>query len=236
MRGRRVLLGTVGAILLVLVAIVATSESVPFAERSPSLPWDLTLSAPAVEESSTPDQPVRADEGESAEERRSLIGDILGVIVVAAAALWLGAAIGQRRRARDRGDRRPDDDGFEPVADRLDEIASAVRDDAETQRAALFVGDPRNAIVECWARLEGLLVEAGLERRPSDSSTDLVTRTLGRTDVDPASLEAFAALYREARFSEHPMGDAERLAAVAALDDLHNALGGRIAPDPIRAR
>ena len=57
---------------------------------------------------------------------------------------------------------------------------------------------------------------------------------LGRSDVDADALAAFAALYREARFSDHEMNERHRESAVAALDDIHAALRERHAPDRIR--
>ena len=44
---------------------------------------------------------------------------------------------------------------------------------------------------------------------------------LGQLDVDRGSIRALAALYREARFSQHPMDEQDRGAAIAALERLH---------------
>jgi hypothetical protein len=43
--------------------------------------------------------------------------------------------------------------------------------------------------------------------------------------VDPGSIGRLAALYREARFSGHPLGEDARTAAEAALRQLHQDLG-----------
>lgn len=52
---------------------------------------------------------------------------------------------------------------------------------------------------------------------------------LSHHPVDPNAIDELSALYREARFSTHTMGEPERAAALAALDDIHAGL--RHAPD-----
>jgi hypothetical protein len=78
--------------------------------------------------------------------------------------------------------------------------------------------------VACWLRLEASVIAAGVERRPSDTSTELVQRVLGDHQVNPKSLAVLAWLYREARFSDHEMTEAERATAISALDQVHAGL------------
>ena len=70
----------------------------------------------------------------------------------------------------------------------LDEVAAAITADAEAQQSALRRGTPRNAIVECWLRLEAAVVAAGVPRNPADTSTELTQRVLAtrhdRSDGD----------------------------------------------------
>ncbi len=94
--------------------------------------------------------------------------------------------------------------------DAVDDVASSITADAAAQRAALLHGAPRNAIVECWLRLEAAVVEAGVHRDPADTSAELTERVLASHHVDPAALAHLAALYREARFSDHPMDEDDR--------------------------
>jgi hypothetical protein len=49
-------------------------------------------------------------------------------------------------------------------------------------------------------------------------------RVLATHHVDPVAIARLAALYREARFSDHPMGEDARRAAIDALDDVHDGL------------
>lgn len=228
MRGSRIALIVAAAIVaVVVVAVVASSGSVDYAERWPTLPWEASGDGIGSE---TPAEPIELTPRErelELEDNTSEMGDAFGVILVGLAAVAVATMIGRHRHARVRWQAPRESGEFQIIRDRLDEVSTAVEDDAAEQRELLLAGEPRNAIVECWQRLETLLVEVGVERQPSDTSTDLVIRALGRTDVDGDALEAFADLYREARFSSHPMGEPERRAALVSLDALHAALRSR---------
>ena len=108
---------------------------------------------------------------------------------------------------------------------------------------ALERGAPRNAIVAAWVALEDAAGAAGLPRHPAETSTEYVVRVLRVWDVDPRSLAELAGLYREARFSTHPLAEHHRRRAVSALATIRNDLGrqpigaGDIAayPDPAQA-
>jgi hypothetical protein len=49
-------------------------------------------------------------------------------------------------------------------------------------------------------------------------------------DLDPRAIERLARLYREARFSRHPLGEDARAQAAAALEALHADLARVSAP------
>ena len=99
--------------------------------------------------------------------------------------------------------------------------------DVEAQLAALAEGSPRNAIVACWLRLEDDVTEAGLPRLAAETSAEFTERVLGSYALDPTPISDLAALYREARFSVHELGQAERQRAVVALRQIHAALAPR---------
>ena len=103
-------------------------------------------------------------------------------------------------------------------------VADALRADAAEQLAAVREGDPRNGIVACWLRLEDTVAAAGMPRRSWETSAEFTVRILHRLDLDPAAIGELSGLYREARFSEHPVGEESRLAAEAALGRLHAEL------------
>lgn len=102
---------------------------------------------------------------------------------------------------------------------------------AEERLALLSEGEPRNAIVAAWLSLEAAASAAGLPREPSETSTEYTTRVLRTWDIDPRPLADLAGLYREARFSRHPLGEDHRHRAVHDLttiqDDLHRAAADR---------
>ena len=68
------------------------------------------------------------------------------------------------------------------------------------------------------------MIDAGVRRNPADTSTELTERVLATCHVEPAAIAALAALYREARFSDHEMGEDARRAAIEALDAVHDSL------------
>ncbi len=63
--------------------------------------------------------------------------------------------------------------------------------------------------------------------RPSETSAELTVRVLHHLDVDPRPVARLAALYREARFSEHELGEDARADARTALEQLRRDLDVR---------
>lgn len=88
------------------------------------------------------------------------------------------------------------------------------------QRAALAQGKPRNAIVRCWVDLEDVTERAGMDRDWSETSSEFTARVLGVLGMEKDSVDRLAALYREARFSAHPVTEQMRDEAVAAIDEI----------------
>lgn len=112
---------------------------------------------------------------------------------------------------------------FEPLSD-IDDVTRALGADADATRTVLLTGSPRNAIVECWMRLEHTVELAGVRRDLAETATELTQRVLLQTTVDPLALAQLADLYREARFSDHTIDESMRQDAVSALDAVHAAL------------
>jgi hypothetical protein len=136
--------------------------------------------------------------------------------------LWLARS--RRRRQR----RRPEDIDFE-VLDSAAQVTDVMSQDAEEQRTLLAVsGEPRNAIVECWHRFELQAVRAGVERRAWQTTAEFVLGMLDLVGADRGAVARLADLYREARFSDHPMTDVHRGEALVALDVIHASLHRRV--------
>ena len=131
--------------------------------------------------------------------------------------LWKG------RTRRRRGS--PADVQFE-VLGTAAHVAEVIEEDAADQRAELAEeGEPRNAIVACWHRFEQQAVRGGVERRSWQTTAEFVLGALDLVAADRGAVGRLADLYREARFSDHPMTDEHRRAALEALDTIHRSLG-----------
>jgi hypothetical protein len=105
--------------------------------------------------------------------------------------------------------------------------ASLTELDEAAQFDALADGEPRNAIVACWLRLEDDVAAAGWPRHAAETSAEYTTRVLAAVGLDGEAVTALAALYREARFSTHTLGEADRSRATAALRAVHGSLRPR---------
>ena len=111
-----------------------------------------------------------------------------------------------------------------PLPDVDDAVLDAVSEVTTRQQQQLLEGVPSNAVVACWVDLEHAVAAAGIERRPSETSAELTIRVLDELDVDRRALRTLGALYREARFSAHPLTEEDRRSALKALAALHRSL------------
>jgi hypothetical protein len=153
---------------------------------------------------------------------------LLGAAAVGAAAVLLSllAAIVREVRARRLRESERAAVGF-AVLDEPLRVAHQVATDAGEQEALLREGDPRNAIVAAWHHFEVQGARAGIARRASETSSEYGLRILDLADADNGSVNRLAELYREARFSEHPVTEEHRARALAALADIRRSLGVR---------
>jgi Domain of unknown function (DUF4129) len=133
----------------------------------------------------------------------------------------------QRRRRRRRGP--PGEEVEFEVVGSARQVTEAIAEDAAEQRTLLAVtGEPRNAIVECWHRFEQQAERAGARRRVWQTTSEFVLGALDLVGADRGAVSELAALYREARFSDHPMTDVHRRRALEALDAIHHSLRTRV--------
>lgn len=134
-------------------------------------------------------------------------------------AQWLREAYDARRRR----DERPEEVAFD-VIEAPGLVVREILHDAEAQRRVLLAGAPGNAIIECWERFETQAAAAGISRRVWETSSEFTLRLLDLAAADDRAVSRLAGLYREARFSEHPMTEAHRAAALEALAVIHAGL------------
>ncbi|MFE2457330.1 DUF4129 domain-containing protein [Streptomyces sp. NPDC059402] len=93
--------------------------------------------------------------------------------------------------------------------------------------------DARAAVIACYAAMEDALAASGVRRQASDSPADLLTRAADAGFAPGPAGPRLTALFREARYSSHPMDASHRAAAAAALEEIASLLGDR-QPDPAR--
>jgi hypothetical protein len=105
--------------------------------------------------------------------------------------------------------------------DEQERLADAV----DRGRRALLEGtDARAAVIACYAAMEESLAESGVIRRASDSPQELLERAVAGGLPSGAAAVALTALFREARYSTHPMDGSHRDRAEAALADIAEGL------------
>ena len=166
-----------------------------------------------------------------------VIAFVLEVITVVVVLFLVSRVLGRLRRAwlaRTRRRRRgpPESVAFEVLGPAA-QVTETMAEDADEQRELLaFEGAPRNAIVACWDRFEQQAVRGGVERRPWQTTSEFVLAALDLVGADHGAVGRLADLYREARFSDHPMTEDHRQEALAALDTIHGSLRPRLARAP----
>ncbi len=144
---------------------------------------------------------------------------LLGLLI--AAGLVLAYLILRRIKWRPRTKRRgPDDqfltghtDAIPPPPD-LDEAVRQAREELVGEAAAT------DAIVRAWLILEEAASDTGIERRPSDTPTDLTINVLQQTEADEQATRALLSLYHRARFGTQEMDEADKAQAIEHLNTI----------------
>ncbi|MET9493794.1 DUF4129 domain-containing protein [Streptomyces sp. NPDC006552] len=95
------------------------------------------------------------------------------------------------------------------------------------RRALADGGDARAAVIACYAAMEEALAVSGVGRRPSDSPAEFLTRAARGGLVTGPAAPRLTALFREARYSSHPMAETQRAAAAEALEEIAAQLDAR---------
>ncbi|WP_246562410.1 DUF4129 domain-containing protein [Streptomyces roseirectus] len=109
------------------------------------------------------------------------------------------------------------DDGQERLAQAVD----------SGRRALLDGTDARAAVIACYAAMEQSLAGSGVTRRASDSPQDLLERAVADGLPTGEAAAALTALFREARYSTHPMDGGHRDRAASALAEIADGLRAR---------
>jgi hypothetical protein len=212
--------------MLVLVWAAATGpvRMLGTAGARPGVPRAVPSAAPSATPTPSDDMPTYREltRGVRATADLSWIGQLVAYTVLLAVCLAGYLLLRSLWRNRWRRPEKPADVDFDPTPDTV--VSEAIARDVAEQLAAVELGGPRDGIVACWLRLEEVVADSGVPLRPAETSTELATRVLHTLDVDPRSVARLAELYREARFSEHLMGEDSRAQARTALRTLHEDL------------
>jgi hypothetical protein len=105
-------------------------------------------------------------------------------------------------------------------AEAREELTDAV------ERALVAVEQPaaRDAVVQAWLLLGAAAAAAGTPAMPAETAAEYAERLTATHRLPAAALHHLAELYRVARFSEHPVGEAERSDARRVLTELRTGL------------
>lgn len=218
-RGATGIVGVVsvgGAIVVMAALVVAASGPSPdlmsrprtaVVSQPPTRTLDGTLTA-IPQESTLPADVGGWDPGALL---AVLVQLLVVAVIVAVLTLFVLALRDLLRRIRPQVTRHAEPDFAVP------EVPAEILEGADAGLESLAQGTPRNAIVAAWVALEVAAGAAGLPRHPAETSSEYVARVLGVWEVAAGSLGELAALYREARFSTHPLTEVHRQHAVTAL-------------------
>jgi hypothetical protein len=110
-----------------------------------------------------------------------------------------------------------------PSAQTREGLAEAVEESLESLRRE---ADPRRAIIMCYRRFEQALAGSGLARAPWKTPTEFLRETLRRVALPSDAVTILTRLFEVSRFSHHPVGQAERDAAVGSLIEIKAAIEG----------
>lgn len=217
---------TVGIVAALLLTVAAAAEPI----RLWSVPSPRTGS-PSVDRA----QPDEVGTPPERSDARSASGADLGPLLQILAVGVVGAGLAALVAMRGWWIRWPSGSVLPRVRRRVGPLPEVVAANAGVDvggaRDALSRGRPRNAVVACWMRLEYDIAAAGWPRDGAETSAEYVERVVAEASVDPSAISELAALYREARFSNHDLPDSHRAAAFDALGRVESALRrGRSVP------
>jgi Domain of unknown function (DUF4129) len=124
----------------------------------------------------------------------------------------LGLAVASFVLARRR--RAPAPQADEPVAEAVVAVLDEALDDLGDER------DPRRAVIAAYARMEDVLAEHGLERRPAETPYEYLARVLTDLRASERSARRLTELFEWAKFSTHEVSERMRADAVGCLTRL----------------
>jgi hypothetical protein len=119
--------------------------------------------------------------------------------------------------------RRPAAPVFATPAEPAAPLADALAAGEQALRADV---DPRTAIIGCYAAMERSLAEAGSPAAAADTPAEVLARATEGGLVRSSWAGTLTGLFRQARYSRHPMTEADRATAMGALAQVRADLDG----------
>jgi len=160
--------------------------------------------------------------------RLGAVGRVLLTLLAVAALAAIAVVVVRLLQARTPAPSWPaaDPDDAEPEA-----LDAAAVDAALGDSIATLLGhpDPRLAVRAAYAVLLDALAESGLARRSFEAPDEHLGRCLTSLNIEPAPLRDLLRLFALARFSTHPITEADRAAALGALRASQDLLRSRAA-------
>lgn len=148
-------------------------------------------------------------------------------VLLLVGAVLLATAVGSRWLAA----RRAVAPGADPVADERADVETLVAAVDAADAGLSTAADPRAAVLAAYAamarQLSRGLVRHGRETRPSDTAGELLDLAVDAGLVSGSPARELTDLFREARFSEHPMGEDARTMARRCLAQVRSELVAR---------
>lgn len=209
------------AALLLLAGIASNVEEIEFAS-TPREPRGPSLGADAPADDFTPVQ--RGDESSPIEQREpqelgwqvAVIGVVLGL-----GALWF---LSKNRIQLMLKKRRAFTSTSTPTEMTEEEHAEAVVDFADSLIDDLRSGgDPGEAIQRCYAAVETGFGKRELRRKPAETPLKYLDRIFGRNKQAAAPLRSLTDLFQIARFSQEPVTEDMRTAAIESLKEIRGS-------------
>ena len=203
-----------GAVVMAALVVAALGQPVPLLSR----PLDAQTFTPlptltSLPPSATPPRPTSTSTSTPFDPSPVLVALVQIVLVLAALVVLVVLAQLVRSLLR----RRPHLELHEEPDFAIPLVPTELLEEARDRLRDLESGEPRNAIVAAWLGLETSAAATGLPRLTAETSTEYTERVIGVWPVDSARLGDLAALYREARFSVHDLGESHRDRAIADL-------------------
>jgi hypothetical protein len=140
-----------------------------------------------------------------------IAGMLIALVLLVALTVWSG-------RTRRRPPRPAADQGRLALGQSLAAGRAALT-------GTLTPGDPRAAIIACYAAMEAGFAAAGSAPAAADTPAEVLARATGAGLVRSGPADRMTGLFRRARYSSEPMTGAEAAAAASALDQMQADLG-----------